>query len=88
MHADFVTDWSCTEVYEGLLTAAATDEATFSATRALPIILEIVPLGMNKAVAVKQICEMLGTTPEKCLAFGDGDNDKVRSTQVSLATTL
>ncbi len=37
--------------------------------------LEIVPKGMNKGQAIRNLCAMLGVSLENTVAVGDGDND-------------
>ena len=44
-------------------------------TFALPIILDVFPVGMNKAVAMARVCEKLGVACSETIAFGDGMND-------------
>jgi len=42
---------------------------------ALPEILDITPIGVNKASGLRLLCPMLGIELDNVLAFGDGNND-------------
>ncbi|KAG0144610.1 hypothetical protein CROQUDRAFT_659812 [Cronartium quercuum f. sp. fusiforme G11] len=42
---------------------------------ALPFVLELVPSGINKSVALDKFCDQFGCKPENVVAFGDGMND-------------
>jgi hypothetical protein len=53
----------------------AFDAPPWKCTRAISFILELVPPGVNKAVAVTALCRSLGIPLSRVLAFGDGDND-------------
>ena len=44
-------------------------------TQALSWMLEVVPLGVNKATAAKRLLEQWGIAPEEAMAIGDGEND-------------
>ncbi|KZV91539.1 hypothetical protein EXIGLDRAFT_648125 [Exidia glandulosa HHB12029] len=50
-------------------------EPPFHITRAIPWIIELVPPGVDKARAVRELCATRGLDMSKVLAFGDGDND-------------
>lgn len=53
----------------------STSEPPFHITRAIPWIIELVPPGVNKERAVRELCAQRGLDLSKVLAFGDGDND-------------
>eukprot|EP00123_Amoebidium_parasiticum_P020410 comp49451_c0_seq1/m.47629 comp49451_c0_seq1/g.47629 ORF comp49451_c0_seq1/g.47629 comp49451_c0_seq1/m.47629 type:complete len:294 (-) comp49451_c0_seq1:2-883(-) len=44
-------------------------------TVAIPYMLELMPSGASKAVALKRVCTMMGVDISRAIAFGDGDND-------------
>lgn len=44
-------------------------------TTALPFVLEIVQIGINKSIALNAFCDQFDCQPHQVLAFGDGMND-------------
>ncbi|PRP83442.1 haloacid dehalogenase-like hydrolase [Planoprotostelium fungivorum] len=47
----------------------------YDSVQAVPQMLEIVPMGTSKAVALENICRELNLSPDQAIAFGDGEND-------------
>lgn len=43
--------------------------------RSEPFFVELVPLGIDKALSLGRLAEHIGITPEEMIAFGDGFND-------------
>ena len=43
--------------------------------KSLPYYLEMAAPGVSKATGAGYVCELLGLAPERCIAFGDGEND-------------
>lgn len=48
---------------------------TVSLTKAVPGMLEVLPLGSSKGEGVSVLLEHIGVLPENVMAFGDGEND-------------
>ena len=47
----------------------------FSICRSMPFFLEVMPQGINKAMSLGRLLNLLGMTPEEMVACGDGFND-------------
>jgi len=47
----------------------------FSICRSMPFFLEVMPQGINKAMSLGRLLNLLGMTPEDMVACGDGFND-------------
>lgn len=50
-------------------------DASFSNPAGQQGYLDILPTGISKGTGVKQLCEYLGISIEKCICVGDGEND-------------
>lgn len=50
-------------------------EGKASLTKAVPGMLEVLPFGASKGKGVQVLLNSCGIAPERCLAFGDGEND-------------
>ena len=59
---------------ENFITAQLDDEISLFTSK--PYFLEILPPGTNKGTALAKIAEILGVSPEECMAIGDSMNDE------------
>jgi Cof subfamily protein (haloacid dehalogenase superfamily) len=57
-------------------------------TKAVPGMLEVLPLGSSKGEGVKILLESIGVSPEHVIAFGDGENDIEMLTMVKLGVAM
>jgi len=88
IYSDIIAD-----VQQILYELSTSSTKPFKVTRAIPWILEAIPLNVNKGEGLLRLCQTLGTvSPDQVLAFGDGENDidmfKVVGHPVAMANAM